>query len=192
VRTSIWRNNLMGLLVAGLMAAVGCGPGQEERQTQSIGEQGEDAPAAAMSHESAGDAEQATDAEPAAQPEPAHTDQSAEGAVRLWIDRLVQGDFAGAADVCKADSAGAKALRDQAEGFERARNDPSAGAETIAMAVSLMTEGFTQASVTEIESGPDRAVFEVRVPNKDPQEIEVVLVDDAWRVIPPASGLPSG
>lgn len=112
---------------------------------------------------------------------------SPEAALRTYLGRLADGDLQGASEACKPGAEGTLALERTATGFKKAAADNMDPKMLAGMLTGDVKAGVSTEKKTE---EPERVVFSVTVGKKQPQDIEVVKVDGAWRVAPPKGGIP--
>lgn len=190
--TSSWLAS--SLTVALLLTVAGCGGSETENAAapssgaQTLGLGSGDSDGGAVEQARA-DARAATEAAGTANPLANLKADSAAEALSSYLTACAAGDFLRASEFCHPDAPGTAKLISTGEGFERAMNDPQAQGMDIR---GFLTQGFDQATTEVLEEGENRWAFEVQIPGKTPVRMEVVKLDQGWRVIPPdKTGLPA-
>lgn len=134
------------------------------------------------------DAREATEAAGAGDPLADLGDDSPAEAMQSYLAALAAGDFIRAADFTHPDAPGTERLIRTGEGFAEAMRDPEVQSMGLA---GFLTQGLDQATFELVEEeSEDRMTFEVSVPDKPSVLMDVVRLDEGWRVVPPDSGLP--
>jgi hypothetical protein len=177
-------------LSAGLL---GCGEPEPEPETGTAAETVEVSPGQSDAQQAVdqarADAREATEAAGAGDPLADLSDETPSDAMQSYLAALAAGDFIRAADFTHPDAPGTARLIRTGEGFAEAMKDPQVQSMGLA---GFLTQGLDQATFELVEEeSEDRRTYEVSVPDKPSVLMDVVKLDDGWRVVPPDSGLPA-
>lgn len=199
---SFTRSLLVCLVATGAVALTGCGKKEEKKAAapaKPAGSQllmGKDAPKPAAPAPAAPAHADAT--KPSAVPGPAPASApaatvpldvaSAEGAMKTWLGRLQAGDFRGAAEACDKAAPGHQQLLKLADNMDAVRKD--VGAEMANFAIARMADDMKQVAYVKKSEDPTVVVYDMMKGDKKVAEIQVGKSGDAWRVVPPPSGMP--